>query len=466
MTGAFSWLFGCARPTTFDDVIQGETALVPSDREAVTRLLAASSATPADVLLLAPDESYGPEPNLKIEEGPDGYRVTRLALAGLRDTSGLDGLQALVDLRLSGSFDSLRLTGLESLEELSVLSEDESLEALELEDLPALRRLSVHGANLPDELDLTGLQLQTLSLTHCGLETAPPLDPAALTDLFLSGNPLGSLDFLTGFGRLERLHLAKIGLESLDGLPRLPALKALYVGDNPLRPDVSLDADRVPKLIKIDLARTGLRAAPLGMRDRETLRVEFEPGVAEAMDFQAMLASLRTAQKDSPGDLVTKVRNTSGTIRGSSGRCTWKTSTLRRAEVSCRFTYESLRGTALASLGETDPAMPFRGGGPPRVRVTLTVGEGSVALYVRHRHDHLATAQLLTDASDELVEAAGQSGDLFEGYRRVVARPGEPAIVQGDVLLLGSRVALIVESVDDEGLDTEARDIELVVEPA
>ena len=456
MTSLCPWLFGCAEPPTFDDVLRGKTALEASDREAVEQLLASSSATPADIRLLPLDEDYGAEPYLKIEDG----RVTRLALAEVSDVSGVESLSALRGLRLAGTFESLRMSGLDELEVLEILSWDESLRALELGSLPALRSLSIHGADLPSDLDLSDLKLQDLSLTHCGLESAPPLDPSELTDLFLSGNTLSSLSFLEGFDSLERLHLSKTGLESLDGLPTLPSLRALYWEDNPLRPDVSLDSDRVPKLVKIDLARTGLRAAPIGLRNRDGLRVEFEPGVAEALDFEATLGRLRQAQADAPGALVEKVRSTSGTIRGSSGRCTWRTGTFHRAEVNCHFAYESVRGTALVRLGETDAAMPFQGGGSPRVRATLSVVQGEVALYVKEEHDLVAIAQVITEAGDEVAERHRQPGDTFDGYRRVVARPGEPAEVQGDVVLLGSRVVLIVESVD-----VEARDVRLTIEP-
>ena len=99
------------------------------------------------------------------------------------------------------------------------------------------------------------------------------------------------------------------------------------------------------------------------------------------------------------------------------------------------------------------------------MKATITVGEGEVALYVKKEHDLVATAQFVTEASDEVAEAARRPGDVFEGYRRVVARPGEPATVQGDILLLGSRVALIVEAVDDGGNAGEAKNVTLAVGP-
>ena len=457
-----AWLFGCSEPETYDAVVSGEVALEASDREAVDQLLAASDTTAAELLLLSLDENYGPEPFAKIETG----RVTRLTLDGVADPAGVDRLDELRALHLSGPFPRLRLEGLESLDALNVLSKDESLHDLALSNLPSLRSLTIHGADLSDDLDLSDLALQTVSLTHCGLESVPHFDSAELAELFLSGNRLVSLEGLAGFDRLEQLHLSNVGLETLERLPALPSLRALYLSNNPLRPDVALDSDSFPRLAKIDLSRTGLRAAPLGLRDREGLRVEFEPDVAQAIDIEETLVRLRQAQRDAPGELVETVRSTSGRIRGQSGRCTWKTSVHRRAEVSCRFTYQTVRGTALVRLGETDPAMPFQGGGSPKVKATISVGEGEVALYVKKEHDLVATAQLLTEASDDIAEAARQPGDEFDGFRRVVARPGQPAVVQGDVIVLGGRVALVVESVGGEGADTEARDVELVIGPS
>lgn len=461
LTGFFCGLFGCSEPPTYDAVVAGDVALHASDREAMDELQAASGTTPTELVLLSADENYGAEPFAKIESG----RVTRLAIGGVADAEGVGRLQDLRALRLAGTFQSLRLDGLESLETLEILSNDESLHQLVLADLPSLRSLSIHGADLPDDLDLRSLALRTVSLTHCGLGSVPHFDPAKLTELFLSGNPLASLDGLAGLDALEKLHLTNVGLETLSGLPALASLRALYLSNNPLRLDVSLDGNSFPKLTKLDLSRTGLRAAPLGLRDRADLRLKFEPDVAQALDMEETLARLRQAQLDAPGELVEMVRSTSGKIRGQSGRCTWKTSTLRRAEVSCRFTYESVRGTALVRLGETDPAMPFQGGGHPRVKATISVGEGEVALYVKKEHDLIATAKFLTEASDEVAEAARQPGDTFKGFRRVVARPGQPATVQGAVILLGGRVALVVESVADEGFSAEARDVRLVVGP-
>ena len=461
MTGLLSWLFGCAEPPTYDHVLRGDVALDASDREVMDRLLAASGTAPVDLSLLPAENNYGPEPNAKIEAG----RVTRLALADVTDAEGVDRLDALRALRLAGTFPELRVSGLESLESLNVLSEDESLHHLALSDLPALRSLSIHGADLPDRVDLSGLALETVGLTHCGLESVPRFEPAKLTELFLSGNELATLESLAGLDQLKKLHLSNVGLETLDGLPALPLLRSLYLSNNPLRPDVSLDPDSFPKLANLDLSRTGLRAAPLGLRDREDMRLTFEPEIAETMDFLATLERLRQSYLDAPGELVEKVRSTSGSIRGQEGRCTWKTGMHRRAEVSCRFTYETVRGTALARLGETDPAMPFQGGGHPRIKATITVGEGEVALYVKQEFDLITTAQIITEASDEVAEAVRQPSDSFEGYRRVVARPGKPATVQGDVLLLGGRVALIVEAVGEDGVSAEASDVTLVVGP-
>ncbi|MDA8018427.1 MAG: hypothetical protein MPN21_13380 [Thermoanaerobaculia bacterium] len=456
-----SWLFGCAKPPTYEAVLNGDIALAASDREAMDSLLVACDISPAELSLLPEDREYGADPYAKIENG----RTTRLSLAGVTDTEGVGRLDHLRALRLSGSFPRLRLHGLESLAVLEVLSENESLRHLELSDLPELRSLSIHGADLPDNLDLSALALQTVSLTHCGLQSAPRFDPAALSELFLSGNQLASLDGLAGLDALERLHLSNVGLKRLIGLPDLPSLRGLYLSSNPLQSDVALDPDGFPELMSLDLSRTGLRAAPLGLRDRQDLRVQFEPEVAETLDFLDTLERLRQTHLEAPGDLVERVGATSGTIRGQKGRCTWKTGTHRRAEVSCRFTYESVRGTALVRLGETDPAMPFQGGGSPRVEATLTVGEGQVALYAKQEYDLIALAKVITGASEEVAEAARQSEDTFQGFRRVVARPGRPATVQGGVVMLGGHVALIVEALDDNGLGAEARDVTLLVGP-
>ena len=93
-----------------------------------------------------------------------------------------------------------------------------------------------------------------------------------------------------------------------------------------------------------------------------------------------------------------------------------------------------------------------------RVRATLSVREGSVALYLREREDLRATAHAAVGISQP--DGVAAVGDRFDGYRRIEARPGEPVIATGEAAVLGSHVVVWLEATSGP-----AAEIELVLDP-
>ena len=178
------------------------------------------------------------------------------------------------------------------------------------------------------------------------------------------------------------------------------------------------------------------------------------------LGFEEILERLRQSHRDAPGELVDRLRGRRGSMKDSEGSCRWKTGSFHRAEVRCDFEIASLKGLVAARLGTTDPAMPFQGGGAPVVRAELRVREGEVALYMPASFDLMAIARQLSEVDSDTAERAGQPGDQFDGYRRLVARPGSPAVLTGEPGLLGSTVVLWLEA---EG---EARGLTLLVRPS
>ncbi|MEM9593297.1 MAG: leucine-rich repeat domain-containing protein [Acidobacteriota bacterium] len=459
MTSFLSSLFGCG-PKTFDDVQSGAVPLDTADRRAAEALLASADLSAADLDLAEIDGPPQTGPFVRIEEG----RITALSLLDVTRTDAAEALTALSDLRLSGSFPALRLRGLPDLEYVQVLGDEASPVSLHLEDLPSLREVSVHGGDLggADGLTLRRVPaLRSLGLVQCGLSGIPAMDAPGVTHLMVGSNRLRDLTGLAQFQALENLHLGDNGLETVDSLPKLPSLRSLYLTGNPLRGDTSFQAEALPRLDSLDLQRTGRRAAPAAFAGREGFRVRLDPGIAERASFEVMLDALRAGQRDAPGELVTRLGTGGGTLRDSSGRCTWKTGSFSRARVECRFTFAGLRGLAPVRLGTTDPAMPFSGGGTPRIRAILRVGQGSAALYVRTAFDHVALARSIHSINDGVADAARRPEDRFDGYRRVVATPEDPASAEGEPSILAGDVLLWLEA-----LDGGAELLELVVEPA
>jgi hypothetical protein len=78
---------------------------------------------------------------------------------------------------------------------------------------------------------------------------------------------------------------------------------------------------------------------------------------------------------------------------------------------------------------------------------------------MRESFDLVATARQLSETDSTTAEKARQPEDRFEGYRKLSARPGSPAVLEGEPDLLGSRVILWLEAKE------EARDLTLSIEP-
>lgn len=439
----FGSLLGCgAQPPSYEDAVAGRVELAPADREAFERL-AAGVSTPARIRLYGAGEALGSVPSVRIEGG----RITGVKLNGVRDAGSLGQLDELREVRLAGSFDTVALSGLGAVESLDLISRERHLEKLVLSDLPRLKSLRVSGAALED-LDLAAVPLERLVLDDSGTLDLARLPSATLQELQLLRTRPSDLGALAPLRELRTLGLVDLDLTTLSRLPPLASLRSLSLAGNPLRETAELQAASFPELEHLELRRTGLRSVPPGLALRDELRVALDDGLAEGQEFEEVLRRLRESA-GSTGELVTSLGGTSGRIERRAGQCRWKTGALRRAEVSCRLTLGSVSGTARVELGTTDPALPFQGGGYPRVRVRLSVEEGELALYLPVELDLIQTARAITDFPKADAEAFRQPGDDFKGFRRVVARSGEPAEIEGDLGLIGPTVFLVLESVGE-----------------
>ena len=72
----------------------------------------------------------------------------------------------------------------------------------------------------------------------------------------------------------------------------------------------------------------------------------------------------------------------------------------------------------------------------------------------------MALARQLSSVDEATAEKARLPEDRFEEYRRLEARPGAPAVLEGEPSLLGSRVVLWLEA------ESRARSLLLTVEPS
>lgn len=447
------WVFGCtAPPPTMQQVLAGQITVAAGDRQALENLLQTNGIGPQDLAILKEGNPEGRGSFARLE----GERVVSLRLEQVHAAESVERLTQLRELHLEGDLEAFSLQGLAALEFLTLTQPQETLRSLELSNLASLQTLVVNGGELDDGLHLEGLpSLGNLGLNNCGLHRAPQLSGLPLTDLNLAGNQIRDLAPLATIPDLVSLHLSSNGISSLETLPPLPSLRALYLGHNPLSPDLQLVARDYPHLKTLDLRFTGLTHPPPGL---EGMPVKWDEGQTQKMEFHATLERLRASHRAAAGELVARLGDTGGKQFDTAGRCQWKTGSHHRAKVDCRLRIASLRGLSAAKLGTTDPAFPFQGGGNPQVRAELSVEEGTAALYLRQSFDLVAMAQQLSGLPAELAEAARQPDDRFDGYRRLEARPGAPARLEGEPSLLASRVVLWIEA------EQEARSLTLVVE--
>lgn len=457
---------------------------------------------------------FGSHPVLT-ELGLGGYRSRVESLAGLegcgalRQVSVRGPLPSLAPLAACPGLESLYLDGpkidsfasLPPLPALQLLSIGPvTLASLAgLERAPHLEELILSDAR--PLTDLAGFpllaELRRLKIYRGTLETLRGLPPLpALEELIVEDTSLASLDGLPGgeagqqvaLGRLRRLEAPSNELQGTLTLPRLPVLETLDLRANSL---VDLSLPPLPALETIDLTgnavadldglgtQAGLTSLLLtgnpvedltallplpSLRDVAIVDTEvtavpkelYERGVTVRMneaqiEANAWEKALREAWHDE--GFVERLPGGDGKMTHHRGRCEWEAGTFRKARLSCRKTAASLTGLMGVGLVQVDPLAPTAGGtNRIRVRVTLSVEEGLVRIYVRDRIDFKGLAEALaghTDTSKPWISFGDQRDpeDYRDGYRFAEARPGHPATVSGEAAIMFDQVFIWLESV-------------------
>lgn len=438
-------LTGCGRPASFRDVVDGRVDLAPRERSAVAALLAQAPVPPAEVELLPADPAVRPRRAhwLRVAE----ERVVGAAFGGVTDPAPLADLPHLVELELAGRFRDLEGWGEHPrLERLAIVSLDDSLVSLAaLAGHRALTELRVAGGRL-GALDLGAaadlpLAKITLRATGASLLALPP----TLREAFLTHESLGDLGFLAGLDRLERLELPSCGLGSLETLPPLPRLETILLHGNPIA-DLDPLADRAafPSLRTVGARDTAVREPPPGLAAE--VAVHLSPPAGDPVE--RWVATFREARERAPGRFVEALPRRPGTARGVSGRASWSTGTYSAPRLDYRGEIAELEGLVRLDLGEVDPALPFHGGGPLRLRADLEVAEGTARIYLRERGDLRAQALALEGRGSEHDPTAppADPAERFDGYRYAEAVPSRPAAVAGEAVVFGTEAAVWLEA--------------------
>lgn len=433
----------CSQPSSFSAVSAGTLDLAETDLQAVESLLRENSISPDNLRVLGPDDS---EPNappfVRISSG----RITQLVLDQLTASPRVLGLEAIKELRLSGSFAAAEIRQLPALETLEIHGNGSSWTTIGLSDLPSLTTLRLSRGQI-GELDLQGLDaLRSVTLDNLDLEEVPTL-PVTASTVELPNNRIHDLSPLQRLSALERLDLSGNGLESLRLLPPLARLRFLRLADNPLPSVIDLQSAHYPALRSLNLQRTDVTQAPLGLADLTQLKVRLDEAIESEQAFLATLQRLRQGTREAPGELVERLGASGGTLENRRGNCRWTTGMHTQAKVSCSITFERLKGLAGARLGTTDLVMPFQGGGAPRVDATLRVDQGKAALYLPLKFDNIEIAARIVGFDLDQAEKFRQPEDHFEGYRKLLASPGAPAIGTCSPSLVGDRVLLWLEAI-------------------
>lgn len=449
------WLSGCRDAPTAAGVVSGTIDVDSADRALVEQLLSVAAAKPKEIPVVTDRGARG---GIRDALEIDGGRLRHVSLR-VRAGSAVvvrSGAAHLEDLALRGELASVSLAGLPRLEKLGITRDgrEPGDVAIDLAELPQLRSLSIHGVKRAGGVDLLGLpSLEEVSISFGGLERVPALPRGRLKRLDLRAHAISDLAPLEGLDTLQSLALEHNAIRSLATLPSLPRLETLYLGHNPLAAHGALHLPDLPSLQSVDLRSTPVQVVPEDLAKRSSVKVTLPEGASAKAEFEDTLRRLRAIPREPGVELVERVSAGGGTLRGRRGSCSTSEGTSSRARITCDMTIESVEGVARLELMQTDPAMPFRGGGTPQVRVRLTAEAGQAAVLVRTRYDHVETAKLLASlagagpVSPAAAQAARQPGDSFDGWKRAVARPGAPAVVGGEVHVVGSSVAVLLEAV-------------------
>ncbi|MEO1086968.1 MAG: hypothetical protein AAFY88_22260, partial [Acidobacteriota bacterium] len=333
-------LLSCSPPaSTFHDVESGRVAVAAEDRRALAELVRANAMAARGLPLLLDDAVTESGTFARLQ----GERVVELRVDGIHDAQAAAGLRHLRHLHVEGKLVSFALRGPSALESIVLLSHSKgSLRRLSLVGLRALESVVVNGAHLAQGLELDDLpSLKDLALERCGLAQVPTLPKSPLTRLSLAGNTIQDLSPIVAAPTLVHLQLSKNGLTTPASLPPLPHLRVLNLGHNPLSPEARLAAVDFPQLKRLDLRFTGLDDVPAGLRG---LPVRWDEARERQLDFHKTLAGLRQSHRDAPGELAERLPGGGGVIEQSSGRCSLKSSSFRRAEVRYDLEFGSWKG--------------------------------------------------------------------------------------------------------------------------
>ncbi len=411
-------------PRSFVDVESGDVHVDAAEVEGLKQLLAGSGLRSEQLCV---DGEIGCDSDNWIEIDGDGHVWS----VGLRDASGLDGLEVLsglprlTQLRIRGAR-LLDLRGLSALPGLGHLEVTDSglASVAGLEDSRELRLLDLRGnaltslEELPDLPELRTLDLFGNSIAEVGKAIA---GRDRLEWLDLSYNALTTVAGIGELPHLERLLLSHNRLQSLAGLVGLPRLRELVVDGNQLSDASAVDA--LPALEIVNLSGNRLEEFPRLVERLQGYLWQDNPGTRRYWTEKLEAREHRERQvllaETLPG----------GELDGSwsRGGCSW---TGNRPKCSIRI--PRIQGAGPVYLARFDPTRltQDRRRHPVRVRLQLSVASGRTRAYLARRAD---------------------------GFPYAEAVPGETASVAGELFTSGNGVWFVLEVVDDYAADVEYR---------
>ncbi len=403
-----------------------------------------------------------------LESLPPLGRLRELALSSepLTSLEGLEAQSAIERLTISDAASLKTLTTLAPLAQLRELSLYRAgLRSLDgTPALPQLDSLTIEDSRLSTLGDFASggssswPRLRSLHLEGNQLEATFELARfAALEELRIAGNAITDLR-LSSQPRLTEIDLRKNLLDNLQGLASQPNLEQLTLSENPLS-DLTPLVEH-PSLRYLDIRDTQVAGVPPELYER-SVSVSMDESQVEANRWEE---ALREAWHEE--GFVERLPGGHGALERLRGECSWSAGTFREAKLACRRSADSLTGFLWMGLIGVDPLHPTAGGpNRVRIRVELSVQEGTARVYVRDRIDFKQLAGALagrTDRDEPWISFGDRRDpdDYRDGYRFAEAQPGRPATVSGEAGLLVDQWVVWLESVHGP-----ARGITLIVDP-